>query len=579
MKRILCIGLALAMVVGCFLTSAPSVSADERTAETYPTLSLKIHRIQAVDPIDVGSEADWCYWIYDPETSEIIKSAEPIATNDDDVIVDITHEFTVKNVTTLINILLFDDDSPWSDDLADISSYAGGGADDASEVTRGAMYFGSYDLRTDTLTLDTTYTESGYYKTSGDYDGSTSTDENDANVWFDVWDNYDTPTANAGSDQTVYTGNLVNFNGGSSYASTGSSLTKYQWDFNNDGTYDAEGATTSYTYSTKGVYIVTLKVTDSIGETDTDTCVVTVQNRVPTSAFTYSPSSPTTADTIQFTDTSTDSDGTIASWSWIFGDGTTSTSKDPTHKYSDDGTYTVKLTATDNNGGTDMESKLITVLNVGPTTDFTYSPTSPTTEDNIQFTDSSTDSDGSIASWSWVFGDGSVSTLQNPTHQYSIASSYTVTLTVTDDDGATATDTVTVTVTEKGGGISFDSWAVCCTIIIVIVAVIIVVVIMLTRRKKALPPPVAPTPQPFQSPYTPPPTPTQPPVVTAPTPPPTPVPKPAVAIKCPHCGVNVQMGWKACPACGNKLPMCCPQCGAVVQEGWKACPKCGEKFS
>ncbi|MBU4190457.1 MAG: zinc ribbon domain-containing protein [Candidatus Thermoplasmatota archaeon] len=51
------------------------------------------------------------------------------------------------------------------------------------------------------------------------------------------------------------------------------------------------------------------------------------------------------------------------------------------------------------------------------------------------------------------------------------------------------------------------------------------------------------------------------------------------ALKCPHCGADVQTGWKACPACGNKLSLCCSNCGAVIQEGWKACPKCGEKMS
>lgn len=79
--------------------------------------------------------------------------------------------------------------------------------------------------------------------------------------------------------------------------------------------------------------------------------------------------------------------------------------------------------------------------------------------------------------------------------------------------------------------------------------------------------------------------PPQSPAVTATTPPAVflqppapPVPKPAVAIKCPHCGADVKMRWKACPECGNKIPLYCPHCGAVVQEGWKACPACGGKL-
>ena len=55
----------------------------------------------------------------------------------------------------------------------------------------------------------------------------------------------------------------------------------------------------------------------------------------------------------------------------------------------------------------------------------------------VGFTDLSTDVGGTIVSWAWTFGDGGVSTLQNPTHLYENAGTYTVTLTVTDDDGLT----------------------------------------------------------------------------------------------------------------------------------------------
>jgi serine protease len=70
----------------------------------------------------------------------------------------------------------------------------------------------------------------------------------------------------------------------------------------------------------------------------------------------------------------------------------------------------------------------------------------------VSFTDSSSDSDGSIASRSWNFGDGTSSTVTSPTKTYTTAGTYSVTLTVTDNGGATDTETKSVTVTSGGGG-------------------------------------------------------------------------------------------------------------------------------
>ncbi|MEO7051510.1 MAG: pre-peptidase C-terminal domain-containing protein [Rhodanobacter sp.] len=70
----------------------------------------------------------------------------------------------------------------------------------------------------------------------------------------------------------------------------------------------------------------------------------------------------------------------------------------------------------------------------------------------VNFSDSSTDSDGSIASRAWNFGDGATSTATNPSHTYAAAGTYSVALKVTDNGGATNTRTQSVTVTAAGGG-------------------------------------------------------------------------------------------------------------------------------
>ena len=85
-----------------------------------------------------------------------------------------------------------------------------------------------------------------------------------------------------------------------------------------------------------------------------------------------------------------------------------------------------------------------TASNQPPTANFTFTCSGLT----CNSTSTSSDPDGSIASYGWTFGDGSSSTAQNPSHTYAAGGSYTVTLTVTDNQGATslpASQTVSVT--------------------------------------------------------------------------------------------------------------------------------------
>jgi hypothetical protein len=94
--------------------------------------------------------------------------------------------------------------------------------------------------------------------------------------------------------------------------------------------------------------------------------IVPSVNELPIADFEFSPTGPSTRDVIQFTDKSSDPDGQIVSWLWDFGDGTTSEEPSPTHQYSQGGTYTVKLTVTDDREGTNTATVRFYVFQAPP---------------------------------------------------------------------------------------------------------------------------------------------------------------------------------------------------------------------
>jgi len=148
------------------------------------------------------------------------------------------------------------------------------------------------------------------------------------------------PVADFTSDKTI--GELplyIQF----SDLSTGASITSWSWDLDGDGSPDSTTQNPSWTYETGGTYTVSLTVDGLWGDGSvTKTDYITIATP-PTTGFSATPLSGETPLGVQFTDEST---GDVASWSWNFGDGGTSTSQNPLHTYNTVGWYTVTLTVT-----------------------------------------------------------------------------------------------------------------------------------------------------------------------------------------------------------------------------------------
>lgn len=166
-------------------------------------------------------------------------------------------------------------------------------------------------------------------------------------------------------------------------------------------------------------------------------------NNPPVAAFGYSCNELSCT----FTDSSSDSDGSVVAWSWGFGDGATSGTQNPSHTFAGAGSYAVTLLVTDNKGATDSVTQTVTVsgpaVNDPPTATFTYNCNGLA----CNFDGSaSSDSDGTIVSYQWVFGDGATASGLTAGHTYAAAGQYNVSLSVTDNLGASDSDTQLVVV-------------------------------------------------------------------------------------------------------------------------------------
>jgi len=163
-----------------------------------------------------------------------------------------------------------------------------------------------------------------------------------------------------------YYNQTVDFDASAS-TSSGGTITKYEWDWETDGSFDATGIINSTKYETPGEYNVTLKVTDSLGKWVISTRPITILPPSPPEAdFTYLPVANVT---VEFNASSTKLGWSgigfspIVSYEWDFGDSNITTVSSPavTHKYPNPGVYNVTLNVTDARGWWDTTWQAINV--------------------------------------------------------------------------------------------------------------------------------------------------------------------------------------------------------------------------
>jgi PKD repeat protein len=143
--------------------------------------------------------------------------------------------------------------------------------------------------------------------------------------------------------------------------------------------------------------------------------------------------------------------GSIASYLWEFGNGRTASGATASTFYSTRGTYTAKLTVTNDRGMSNWTTKTITISGVAnPTASFTASPQTVGVGERVNVDASASQpapgGDRFITQYNWTWGDGRTSEGVRQSHTYSQAGSYTITLTVVDNTGRTGTATTSVTV-------------------------------------------------------------------------------------------------------------------------------------
>jgi PKD repeat protein len=216
-------------------------------------------------------------------------------------------------------------------------------------------------------------------------------------------------------------------------------INNYTWNFGDGTISTGTEALTNHTYGVGDItFSVVLTVTDSNGTTATTMQAVTVAAPLVAS-FTSE------CNGVTCTFDASSSQGPVATYGWLFGDGAVASGSIVTHTFSAGGTYAVTLTITSSTGATATTIQTVTP-NSHPSATFTLACDRLTCSFDAS---ASRDFDGTITNYVWNFGDGSTGTGVTPSHSFTVQGTYQVELIVTDDRGATGVKRQSIAVTRR----------------------------------------------------------------------------------------------------------------------------------
>ena len=224
----------------------------------------------------------------------------------------------------------------------------------------------------------------------------------------------------------------------------GNTIVKWYWDFGDGNTLTAsDGNPVPHTYTTAGTFNATLQIETSTGCKSAKFPLAVKVNPQPLSNFSLPAVVCLPDGNGQFNDLSAISDGTQSQFTylWDFGDGQTSTQKNPIHKFFATGPYSVKLIVTSKDGCIDDSIRSINTIYPQAKADFTVGGEVCIGANSV-FTDKSDGKGSAVNQWRWNFADATLATTQNPTHVYAASGTYNVSLFIVTDKGCNS-DTVT----------------------------------------------------------------------------------------------------------------------------------------